>query len=310
MPDTADATQFTATDSGPIELKDPRSAYDRPPFSEQKPIEMPGSESDMTPRPDFGQQTYTGRGRLTGLKTLVTGGDSGIGRAVALAFAREGADVAIAYLSESDDAAKSLEAIEAAGVRGHAKATDLQEEQNCIDLIREVHDAFGGLDVLVNNAAYQETRDAITEVETELFDRIMKTNVYAPFWLTREAMKVMKPGASVINTVSIQAFTPSASLLPYATTKSALTGMTKAAAGLAMKQGIRVNAVAPGPVWTPFIPGSMEKDTIESFGGSTEFGRPAQPIEMAAAYVMLASPYEASYMTGEVVSATGGKSPL
>ena len=301
---------MTSPDSGPIHLNDPRSVYDRPPFKEQKPFELPGSEEDMTPRPDFGESTYTGRGRLTGLRTLVTGGDSGIGRAVALAYAREGAHVSIAYLSESGDAQRSLEAIRAAGVQGHGFETDLSVEGNCIQLIRDATQAMGGLDVLVNNAAYQETRDALTEVETDLFDRIMKTNVYGPFWLTREAMKVMQAGASVINTVSIQAYTPSPSLLPYATTKSALTGMTKAAAGLAIERGIRVNAVAPGPVWTPFIPGSMEQDTIETFGSSTAFGRPAQPIEMAPAFVMLASPYEASYMTGEVVSATGGKSPL
>ena len=294
----------------PVELIDPRNAFAKPPFENQDTFPMPGSEADMDPAPDYGLDSYEGNGRLKGLRTLITGGDSGIGRAVALAFAREGADVAISYLSESEDAQKSKAAAEDAGVRVLTLEGDLREESHCKHIIEKTASEFGGLDVLVNNAAYQETRSHIEEMESELFDRIMKTNVYAPFWLTREAIKVMKPGASVINTVSIQAYDPTGMLLPYATTKSALTGMTKAAAELAIQHGIRINAVAPGPVWTPFIPGSMEKDAVQKFGSSTAFERPAQPAELAHAYVYLASPREASYLTGEVIGVTGGKMPM
>ena len=289
------------------EFSDPRTAYAQPPFSKQKPFPMPGSTDQMDPKPDHGETSYQGSGKLAGRIALVTGGDSGIGRAVCLAYAREGATVIVNYLSEDRDAQATVELCKTAGVESTAIKADLRDEANAQSLVQQVVDAHGRIDILVNNAAYQEIRETLDEMESALFDRIMKTNVYGPFFLTKAAAKHMKPGASVVNTVSIQGYNPTDVLLPYATTKSALTGMTKALAKLLMQQGIRVNAVAPGPVWTPFIPGSMPEDKIAGFGGSTEFGRPAQPAELAPLYVWLASA-EASYVTAEVYGATGGKS--
>ena len=294
---------------------DPRQRFARPPFPQQDAIDMPGSTRQLDPAAVHGEAApgdeggYRGSGRLRGLKTLITGGDSGIGRAVAIAYAREGADVLINYLSEDRDAEETVRHVRDAGVRGEAIRGDLTDEAFCNSLIDQAFDRFGGLDVLVNNAAYQETRDSIDQWDTELFDRIYKTNVYATFWLCRAAIPRMKPGSGIINTVSIQAYDPSPELLPYATTKSALTGMTKALAKVAIEDGIRVNAVAPGPVWTPLIPGSMPPDKFQQFGDNTLFGRPAQPIELSPVYVWLAS-REASYITAEVYGVTGGRSPV
>ncbi len=293
----------------PPKFTDPRHAYAQPPYPNQKPFEMPGSTEKMDPKPDHGESSYVGHDKLAGRIALVTGGDSGIGRAVCLAYAREGATVVVNYLSEDQDARATVELCKTAGVEATAIKADLREESECQRLVKEVVDAHGRIDILVNNAAYQEIRETLDEMESALFDRIMKTNVYGPFYLTKAAAPHMKPGASIVNTVSIQGYNPTDVLLPYATTKSALTGMTKALAKLLIKDGIRVNAVAPGPVWTPFIPGSMPADKIENFGSSTEFGRPAQPVELAPLYVWLASA-EASYVTAEVYGATGGKSPF
>lgn len=292
-----------------IDFEDPRHAYAQPPYKNQEAIEMPGTTAEMDPQPDHGEESYVGHGLLKGRVALVTGADSGIGRAVAIAYAREGAKVVINYLSENEDALATLKLLEDAGVEAIKINADLRSESACQSLVEKTVDRFGRIDIVVNNAAYQETRESIDEMSSELFDRIFKTNVYAPFWLTKAAMTHMQPGTSVINTVSIQAFDPSAMLLPYASTKSALTGMTKAMAKLMIDKGIRVNAVAPGPVWTPLIPGSMPKDKFQTFGESTAFERPAQPCELSPLYVWLASA-QASYITGEVYGATGGMSPM
>lgn len=291
-----------------VQLVDPRELYPGPPFK-QKKIDLPGKTSQMTPRPDHGEETYRGSGKLQGLSALITGGDSGIGRAVAIAFAREGANVAINYLSESEDAAETKELIEQAGVKGLAIEGDLSNEAFCKKLIERVFDEFGSLEILVNNAAHQEVRQELDEFSTELFDQTFKTNVYPTFWLCREALSRMPAGSSIINTASIQGYAPSPQLLPYAASKSALLGITKGLAKLAIEHGVRVNAVAPGPVWTPLIPASLEADHVEKFGGNTLFKRPAQPAELAPLYVWLASP-EASYVTAETFEATGGRTQV
>ena len=239
---------------------------------------------------------------------MITGADSGIGRAIAIAYAREGANLIINYLGETEDAKQTHKVCEDAGVEVEAVAGDLREEAFCQSLVQKSMDRFGRLDILINNAGYQEVRQDISEVDTETFDRIFKTNIYGPFWLCRAAMKHLPPGGSIINTASIQGYDPSGMLLPYATTKSALLGFTKGLAELAIEHGVRVNAVAPGPVWTPLIPGSFDKEKTQKFGSNSLFERPAQPAELAPLYVWLASP-EASYVTAEVFGATGGRSP-
>jgi NAD(P)-dependent dehydrogenase (short-subunit alcohol dehydrogenase family) len=292
-----------------VQLIDPREAYAKPPFKDQVEVEMPGMTEQMSPTPDHGEESYQGSGKLRGLNALITGADSGIGRAIAICYAREGANVAINYLSETEDAQRTAELVTDAGARSAVLRGDLCEEPTCQSLVEQTIDQFGSIDILVNNAAYQATREKIDEFSSELFDRIFKTNVYATFWLCKAAMPKMPVGGSIINTTSIQGYDPSAFLLPYSTTKSALLGMTKGLAKLAIEYGVRVNAVAPGPVWTPLIPGSIAKEYFEGFGADTLFQRPAQPIELAPLYVWLASP-EASYMTAEVIGCTGGKTPV
>ena len=298
-----------ATEYPEVTLVDPRTAFGKPPFSKQQPLKKPGSTAEMNPTPDHGEESYIGSGKLKGLNALITGADSGIGRAIAIAYAREGANVVINYLSEDADAEQTKFLVEDAGVKGIVIRGDLCEEAFCEQLIVQSIKELGSLEILVNNAAYQQIEEAIEDFTTEVFDRIFKTNVYAPFFLCRAAMQHLPPGGSIINTVSIQGYNPSAMLLPYATTKSALIGMTKAIAKLAMEHGIRVNAVAPGPVWTPFIPSSMPKEKYKNFGEDTLFGRPAQPAELAPMYVWLASP-EASFVTAEVYGCTGGLTPV
>ena len=271
---------------------------------------MPGHEADMAVKPDHGETSYVGSGRLKGRCALVTGGDSGIGRAVALAFAREGAQVAISCLpEEAEDAAETERLITEAGVQALVLPGDIQKEQHCQELIEETVAAFGSLDILVNNAAFQVTHDSIEEFTAEEFDRTFRTNVYATFFLCRAAYKVMKPGSAIINTTSIQAFVPSPNLLSYSPTKAAIANFTKGFSQTAIKKGIRVNAVAPGPVWTPLIPATMPAEKASEFGKTTLFERPAQPVELAPLFVFLAS-NEARYATGEVYGATGGKTPL
>jgi NAD(P)-dependent dehydrogenase (short-subunit alcohol dehydrogenase family) len=300
---------MSTTTTDRVHLIDPRDAYVKPPFKNQSPIEMPGNTAELNPTPDHGEQTYRGTGKLQGLSALITGGDSGIGRAVALAYAREGANVAINYLSEHEDAERTAELVKEAGVKVAVLPGDLRDESCCEKLIDGTIEEFGALDILVNNAAHQATRETIDQWSTELFDRIFKTNVYAVFWLCRAALERMPAGGGIINTASIQGYDPSAYLLPYSATKSALLGMTKGLAKLAIEHGVRVNAVAPGPVWTPLIPGTIPPDHMQNFGADTLLERPAQPAELAPLYVWLASP-EASYVTAEVFGCTGGKTPV
>jgi NAD(P)-dependent dehydrogenase (short-subunit alcohol dehydrogenase family) len=290
-------------------VEDPKQAGPKPEFP-QSSIEPPGHEHEMTPRADHGEESYRGLGRLQDRVALLTGGDSGIGRAVALAYAREGADVAIGYLPEEQkDADETRHWIEAAGRSALLLPGDIRDERHCTSLIAKTFERFGKLDLLVNNAAYQMTRDRIEEITTEEFDRTFRTNVYAMFWLCRAAMGRMEAGSAIINTASIQAYNPSPTLLPYAATKAAIVNFTKGLSQMAMKRGIRVNAVAPGPVWTPLIPSTMPEDHVQKFGKDTSFERPAQPAELAPLYVFLAS-NEARFVTGEVYGATGGKTPF
>jgi NAD(P)-dependent dehydrogenase (short-subunit alcohol dehydrogenase family) len=286
----------------------PKEGRPKPPFHEQ-PQKFPGREDKMQLRPDHGEQSYRGRGRLVGKTALVTGGDSGIGRAVAIAFAREGADVAISYLPEEEpDAQEAKRWIEEAGQRGVVVPGDIQDEAHCRKLVQQVLSMNGHLDILVNNAAYQMTFDGIEQISAEEWDRTFRTNIYAMFYLCKASVPKMKPGSTIINTASIQAYEPSPGLLPYAATKAAIVNFTKGLSKSVLKQGIRVNAVAPGPVWTPLIPSTLPEKKTTNFGANTPFERPAQPVEIAPLYVFLASD-ESSYVTGEVFGATGGRAP-
>jgi NAD(P)-dependent dehydrogenase (short-subunit alcohol dehydrogenase family) len=269
--------------------------------------EWPGTTSALDPAPDHGETSYTGRGRLAGKRALITGGDSGIGRAVAIAFAKEGADVAVAYLpEEQDDAEETRRHVEAAGRRCVLCPTDQRTEQANVELVTKVVEALGGLDVLVNNAGFQMTHPELEDFPGEQIERTFATNVFATFWLTKAAVPHLKDGAAVINTTSIQAFQPSEPLLDYAATKAALNNLTVNLASELGPRGIRVNAVAPGPIWTPLIPATMPQEKVEGFGSDTPLGRAGQPIEVATAFVYLASD-EASYVSGTVLGVTGGK---
>lgn len=279
--------------------------FPRPPFpAQQQPV--PGKTSDMDPRPDHGEESYVGSGRLQGKRALITGGDSGIGRAVAIAFAREGADVAICYLNEDEDAESTRKLVEAEGRKCVALSIDVSKAENCRSLISEVVEVFGGLDILVNNAAHQMTFDAMEDISDEEWDLTLATNISSMFYLTKAALAHLGEGASIINTASINSDNPKPTLLAYATTKGAVQNFTAGLAQLLGKKNIRVNCVAPGPVWTPLIPSTMPPDTVAHFGENTPMGRPAQPREIAPIYVMLASD-EASYVSGATVAATGGK---
>ncbi|MFF9309823.1 SDR family oxidoreductase [Streptomyces sp. NPDC014748] len=284
--------------------EDPTTRHPQPDFPQQDQ-EHPGWTGPMDPPPDHGEESYRGSGLLADRAALLTGGDSGIGRAVALAFAREGADVMFTYLPEEEkDARETARLVEEAGRRAVPVVCDIREERQCRELVDRAVAEFGRVDVLVNNAAYQMSQpDGISAITTEQFDRVVRTNLYGMFWLCKMALPHMRPGSSVINTTSVQAYKPSPHLLDYATTKGAIVTFTQGLAQMVAGDGIRVNAVAPGPVWTPLIPATMP-DTRE-FGKQAPLGRPAQPAEMAPAYVFLAS-QRASYITAEVVNATGG----
>ncbi|HTV00238.1 MAG TPA: SDR family oxidoreductase [Luteitalea sp.] len=287
---------------------DPKEAGPTPEFP-QEPIAPPGLDSEMTPKADHGESSYKGLGRLTGRKALITGGDSGIGRAVAIAYAREGADVLISYLPEEEpDARETSRWVTEAGRKVVAVPGDIQQEDHANRLVDRAFDELGGLDIVVNNAAYQVTHDSIEEFTTEELERSFRTNVYAMFWICRAALPRLPEGSCIINTASIQAFDPSPNLLTYSPTKAAIVNFTKGLSQVAMKQSVRVNAVAPGPVWTPLIPSTMPEEKTKQFGSNTAFGRPAQPVELAPLYVFLAS-NEARYVTGEVYGATGGRTP-
>jgi NAD(P)-dependent dehydrogenase (short-subunit alcohol dehydrogenase family) len=287
---------------------DPRSQHPAPPYP-QPAIDPPGLDSEMRPAADHGEESYRGLGRLTDRRALITGGDSGIGRAVAIAFAREGADVAISYLpAEQSDAEETSRWVRQAERQCLLIPGDIQDETHCTMLVQRAIDDLGGLDILVNNAAFQTTHEHIAEWPTTELERTFRTNLFAPFWLCRAALMRMPKGAAIINTVSIQAFSPSPQLLAYASSKAALVNFTKALALGAAPHGIRVNAVAPGPVWTPLIPSTMPEDKVQTFGRDTTFGRAAQPVELAPLFVFLAS-NEARFATGEVYGATGGQTP-
>ncbi len=289
--------------------QDPKTQHPTPPFPEQQQ-EAPGTEAQLEPRADHGEQTYRGAGRLTDRVALITGADSGIGKAVAIAFAREGADVAVSYLGgmEEEDAADTVRWVEEAGRRAIAVPGDIQDEAFCRSLVERTVDELGNLDFLVNNAAWQDCGDRIEEVTTEEWQRIFRTNVEAMFHLSKAAIPRMREGGSIINTTSIQAYSPSPEILPYAATKGAILTFSKGLAQDAgvLERGLRVNAVAPGPIWTPLIPSTMPAEKAATFGENTPLGRAGQPAELAPVYVFLAS-QESSYITGEVIGVTGGR---
>ncbi|WP_333571384.1 glucose 1-dehydrogenase [Sphingomonas sp.] len=277
----------------------------KPPLPEQQQ-DVPGTIAAMDPRPDHGETSYQGRGRLEGKKAIITGGDSGIGRAVAIAFAREGADVLIAYLNEDDDAKDTAEWIEKAGRKAVLVPGDIGAADHCRAIIDRAVEAFGQIDILVNNAAHQMTFESLEDIPDEEWDATFRTNIHAMFYLVKAAAPHMREGAAIINTTSVNADMPKQTLLPYATTKGAIQNFTGGLAQLLAPRGIRVNCVAPGPVWTPLIPSTMPPEQVKEFGQSYPIGRPAQPVELAPAYVMLATD-EASYISGATVAVTGGQ---
>ena len=281
------------------------SSYPKPPFAtpQQDP---PGVTTKMDPVPDHGEQSYKGSGRLSGKRAIITGGDSGIGRAVALAYAREGADILISYLSEDDDAKATAALIDEAGRKAVLVRGDVQEPRHCAAIIEKAVAELGGIDILVNNAAHQATFKEIEDISDEEWELTFRVNVHAMFYLTKAAVPHMREGSVIINTASINSDAPNPTLLAYATTKGAIHNFTAGLAQLLAKRGIRANAVAPGPIWTPLIPSTMPRDVIEKFGGNAPMTRPGQPAELATAYVMLADPLS-SYVSGATIAVTGGR---
>ena len=278
-----------------------------PPFPKQPQPGNPGKSGPMDPPPDHGEQSYKGSGKLEGKKAVITGGDSGIGRAVAIAFAREGADVLVAHLpEEEDDARETARWVEQAGRKAVLFAGDIAERANCEALVRRAVDAFGRIDILVNNAAFQMTHETLEEISDEEWRHTFDTNITAMFRITKAALPHMRPGAAIVNTASVNAYAPKPTLLAYATTKGAIQNFTGGLAQLLAEKGIRANCVAPGPIWTPLIPATMPPEQVESFGGQVPMKRPGQPAELAPVYVLLASD-EASYVSGATVAVTGGK---
>lgn len=288
------------------QMQNPLTQYPQPEFPGQTQPE-PGLAQEMTPKPDHGEESYEGFGRLKGRKALITGADSGIGRATAIAFAREGADIVMNYLpSEEADATEAAEYITKAGVKAIKLPGDISDEAFCSELVSKANDELGGLDILVNVAGKQIAQDEIADVTSEQFDQTFKTNVYGMFWLCKAALPLMPAGATIINTASIQSYSPSPTLLDYASTKAAIVAFTKALAKQVADKGIRVNAVAPGPVWTPLQPShGQPAEKIPTFGEQVPLGRPGQPAEVAPVYVLLAS-QESSFITGEIYGVTGG----
>lgn len=292
--------------SYPAGLEDPTTKYPRPPYKKQEQP-WPGLAVKMDPKPDHGETSYEGSGRLTGRRALITGGDSGIGRAAAIAYAREGADVAINYLpAEELDAQEVIELIKKEGRKAIAIPGDLREEAFCKQLVQEAVNKLGGLDILVNNAGRQQTKESILDISTEEFDATMKTNIYAPFWITKAALPHLKPGAVIIATTSVQATDPSPELFDYAQTKAANTSYVRSLAKQLGPKGIRVNGVAPGPIWTALqVSGGATMEKLKNFGSDTPLGRAGQPAELGSIYVQLAA-NDASYLTGQVYGAAGG----
>jgi NAD(P)-dependent dehydrogenase (short-subunit alcohol dehydrogenase family) len=302
--DIASGGRSSPSDSTP--LRDPREKYPKPPFQRQSQP-WPGLARDMQPRPDHGETSYRGSGRLLGRKALITGGDSGMGRAAAIAFAREGADVAINYLpAEAPDAEEVIALIEAEGRTGLALAGDLRDEAFCRDLVARAVEGLGGLDIVVNNAGRQQSHASILDISSEDFDATMKTNIYAPFWILKAAIPHLKPGSTIIATTSEQAYDPTPDLYDYAQTKAATMNYVKSLAKQLASKGIRVNGVAPGPIWTPLqVSGGASMEKLEHFGGQTPLGRPGQPAELGSIYVQLAAE-DASFATGQVYGSAGG----
>jgi len=289
-----------------LTMQDPRSQYPQPPFPRQ-PQPVPGEASKMDPVPDHGETSYKGSGKLAGRKALITGADSGIGRAAAIAFAREGADVALSYLeSEKNDAAEVIQLVEAEGRTAVDLAGDITDEEWCKTLVAQAVEKLGGLDILVINAGRQQNREDVSKVTSEDFDKTMKTNLYAMHWIAQAAVPHLPAGGSVITTASVQAYEPSAILLDYATTKAGIVAYTKALAKQLLEKGIRANVVAPGPFWTPLqASGGQPPEAVMKFGSESQYGRPGQPVEIAPVYVLLAN-QEGSYISGEVYGVTGG----
>jgi NAD(P)-dependent dehydrogenase (short-subunit alcohol dehydrogenase family) len=281
------------------------TSYPTPPFDTPRQL-MPGKTADMSPVPDHGEQSYRGSGRLAGKKAVITGADSGIGRAVAIAFAREGADVLVSYLNEDDDAQESRKWIEEAGRKAVLVAGDIQNADHCRKLIETALSELGGIDILVNNAAHQASFKDIAEISDEEWELTFRVNIHAMFYLTKAAVPHMKPGSAIINTASVNADSPSPHLLAYATTKGAIQNFTGGLAQMLAGKGIRANAVAPGPIWTPLIPSTMPDENVKNFGKQVPMQRPGQPAELATAYVMLADPLS-SYVSGATIAVTGGK---
>ncbi len=279
--------------------------YPKPPFPDQ-PQSAPGSSEQMNPKPDYGEQSYQGSGKLTGKRAIITGGDSGIGRAVALAFAREGADVLVSYLDEDEDARETERLVTEAGRRCVLMAGDIGDPAHCRQIVDQAVSQLGGVDILVNNAAHQMSFESIDQISDEEWDKTFRTNIHAMFYLAKAATAHMKPGSAIVNTTSVNADSPSPQLLAYATTKGAIQNFTGGLAQLLAEKGIRANCVAPGPVWTPLIPSTMPAEKVKQFGSQVPMGRPAQPCELAPAYVLLASD-EGSYISGATIAVTGGK---
>ena len=286
---------------------DPKTQYAPPDTAGGQGIAHPGRTDDMSERPDHGEDSYVGTGKLTDRRAVITGRDSGIGRAVAIAFAREGADVLIAYLPEEEqDAQETVRLIRDAGRKAVTVPGDIRDEEHCRFIIDTAVRELGGIDVLVNNAAYQQGQPGgIEDITTEQWDRVLKTNLYALFWLTKMAVPHLQPGSSIINTASIQATEPAPELLDYATTKAGIVNFGRGLAKMLAEKGIRVNTVAPGPIWTPLIPATMNPEKVEAHGTTTPLGRAGQPAEVAPAYVFFAS-QQASFITGETLGVTGG----
>ncbi len=287
-------------------MQDPRTQYPQPPF---KPQHQSGTGLDkkLDPPADHGETSYIGAGKLQGRKALVTGADSGIGRAVAIAFAREGADVAISYLpSEEADAREVMKVLEDSGVRAYALPGDIQDEIFCQELVKSAEKQLGALDILVNNAGTMTSAKSFLDITTEEFDKTVKTNIYGMFWITKAAVPLMKPGSSIINTTSIQGYDPSKNIVDYAMTKAAIANFTKGISKQLIEKGIRVNGVAPGPFWTPIQPTGQPPESVAGLGKKVTLGRPGQPVEIAPLYVLFAS-QEGSYLTGEIFGATGGE---
>jgi NAD(P)-dependent dehydrogenase (short-subunit alcohol dehydrogenase family) len=279
--------------------------YPAPPFPKQKQP-MPGRTDQMDPRPDHGERTYKGSGRLAGKRAIITGGDSGIGRAIALAYAREGADILIAYLDENQEAAETRRLVKEAGRKAVLVAGDVQRAEHCRKIVSEAVSKLGGIDVLVNNAAHQASFKEIEDIGDEEWELTFKVNIHAMFYLAKAAIPHMRPGSCIINTASINSDAPNPTLLAYATTKGAIHNFTAGLAQLLAPKGIRVNAVAPGPIWTPLIPSTLPEEAVEKFGEQVPMKRPGQPAELATAYVMLADPLS-SYVSGATIAVTGGK---